>query len=207
MHSAGEARYRSERRGEVKVRGAEVTRGGDLTRRAPIDPAAATDRAVDERAPVEVQCAAFEAPAARRIAEEDRNGSDGRARPVDLADAGEIASQPRGVEHDRRSGLAEAHAEAVHGELRADDLAARSCKMQRRAAEASVQNRATEPRAGKHGDVRLLRDHRRSDRADGQPRRTELERAHLERIPADHRASCAEGKTSAAPDTSLEGQP
>src|SRR5438874_10626991 len=49
MHGPGEARYRPERRGEVEVGGCEVARRRDLTQRAPINAAAAADRAVDER--------------------------------------------------------------------------------------------------------------------------------------------------------------
>ena len=86
-----------------------------------------------ERA-VDAEVAVMDAPAARCIAEKQRDVPDGRPGAAELAAdarARKVAGQMRGIEQDRRIRLAEPHSQTVHAEDIADDPSTRGGEMQR----------------------------------------------------------------------------
>ncbi len=121
--------------------------------------------------------------------------------------AREHAGQPRRVEDDRRLRLAEPHRECVEAEAVADHLPARRRQVHRRASDPAVQHRAIDSRGGPHCAAGLLRDDRSADRTDRQPRRAELDRAHLQRIETHYRARRTKGEAASMTDPTLDRQP
>ena len=69
------------------------------------------------------------------------------------------------------------------------------------------EHRTVDARVGEHRPARRLTIDRRTDRADRQARRAELQRAHLQIVEADDRAGGAEGEAAAVAEPAVDRQP